>query len=374
MFDQQRGILPAIAASVLLISSTGCAPERIMFGDNIDLDFDWNPVANNQEMMHQPYVAGSTFRIGVYSRFADEDMTGWTVEVRDPEILWIGDVEVEERVEPGEPESLHIDAAALAAGETVLEVFDRYGKLVSATPVEVAVPDRAVLLPNGPLCVHDPSLIVDANDFQVLQDGLSTYLVEFYRGDERLYGNGTLDADSAADIEVDIRQSYLFEDRDWLQVTARSTGIREVTVYSGDVAVETVVFDALTADEVGHLVLHGEPELGAEELDSRTVLAQSYDFVGRPIYGVEYTWTLDGHDEAGYGDLYRYEYDPDDANTLAAYFGDLSDEIPIHGHGYVDSSNNIGCRIDNSGTSAGTTAAIGALLGLVALVRVRRAR
>ncbi len=356
-------LLGVILAS--LFTATGCGPERIYFTDGIDLDFDFNAVSDNTEAMSMPYVTGIDTVIWVHSRWEDEDFTDWTVEVDDPDVLSIDGVIFDGEV----PGILGLEVTAAGDGLTELRLFNPAGKQISVADIEVADPDNAVLSPHGPLIINQPGLIEDEHSFQTLIEGTSTYEVEWYRGNTRLYGNGTLSVDYDPDIWVNIEDSFLFEERDWLQVSPGILGDHHLTLRSNDVAVQDVVFESVPESRVDEVIIHAESELGAEEDDHLVLLAQAYDEDMRPIYGVEFEWDLDGVVGEELGDLYRYTYDRSDAHTVGAYFDGLVDEVTIHGDGYVSSSNNVGCAM--SGTGRGSLATL-ALLGIAGLVLRRR--
>jgi hypothetical protein len=93
--------------------------------------------------------------------------------------------------------------------------------------------------------------------------------------------------------------------------------------------------------------------LGADESHAvkgawLVALGQAYDDQSRQIYGVEFTWDVDGQEQTGWygnaGDLYRYKFDPAKPAMLAANYNGMAAVAQIHsGGGFVDSSNHIGC-------------------------------
>jgi MYXO-CTERM domain-containing protein len=100
-------------------------------------------------------------------------------------------------------------------------------------------------------------------------------------------------------------------------------------------------------------------------------LAQAYDSAGRAIYGVDYSWAVDGQTEIGLGDLYRYTFDPKLPKALAATFDGHDAVAMIHsGGGFVDSSNNLGC----SAVPGGAARPVALLLVAAALALCLRRR
>ena len=89
----------------------------------------------------------------------------------------------------------------------------------------------------------------------------------------------------------------------------------------------------------------------ADDGSQVTVLAQPFDASHRPVYGVDFDWDVDGKQETGEGDLYRYEYDRDTDVHLTARRGAVRSSIDIHSQGgYVDSTNHLGCAASRGET------------------------
>ena len=66
---------------------------------------------------------------------------------------------------------------------------------------------------------------------------------------------------------------------------------------------------------------------------------------GEPIYGVEYTWDVEGEALLETGDLLHYEYDPNFPVMVGASFGDQRAETMIRASTFdVDSTNDEGER------------------------------
>src|SRR5262249_31770742 len=87
------------------------------------------------------------------------------------------------------------------------------------------------------------------------------------------------------------------------------------------------------------------------------------------IFGVDYTWDVDGVLDQGLGDLYRYKYKPGQPVMLGAHHDQQVATAQLHvGEGFVDSSNNVGCAIAAPGGRQGTRAAG----GLAAIARLGR--
>jgi hypothetical protein len=345
----------ALVAGVLL---AGCGGDKFWFVDTVDLTLDFIdvPFIKDEDALHGPYVAGSSFTIFAGTR-DDDRFTDWTVESSDPDVLVLDDV----LFEP-ETGDLAMDATALGDGACELRLIDADGDIRDTADVEVAVPDHAVLRAAGPLFVDDPSLDAEVEAPQILAGGEATFEVVWMRGNDVLHGNGTLTADvTAGDALVDPEDTFLFEDREWLHVTPTT----DATIALSAAGVRVGDFDVRVADAaaIAEVELFGRSEAGLDADDWTVLLAQPFDADGEPIFGVAATWDIDGVAEDGAGDLWRYPFDPADENVVTAHVGELSAEATVHaGEGaFVDSSNNVGCDATGRGP-IGVLGAVGVLL------------
>ncbi len=345
-------------ATVLASGCTG-----IGLADDVDLDWDFAPLIGPSDSLHMPYVAGSSF--GVYTNNADaDDVFGWTVESADSAVLRV------DSTEDG-----RASVTAVGEGVATVSLYDADGNFAYDTELEVRQADRAVLLAHGALIIDRPEMQEEWDEIQVLAGGSATFEIHWYDGEERLYGNGALSVVTTGDITVQARQSFLFEDREWVTFSPNSPGTYDVELRANGVAVRTVRIIAVSEDAVDAVILHGMNESQASQGDTLTVLAQAHDVEGRPIFGVEYTWDLDGEDEEALGDLFRYNYVPGAYAMLGARTTTMDAHVMIQANeGWVDSTNRIGC----SATGGGSTVALAPMaigLGLVVFGwRKRRAR
>jgi uncharacterized protein (TIGR03382 family) len=335
----------------------------VHFSDDVDFEINFLTLLGPSGEMHSPYVAGSTFRIYLETP-TRTDKSGWTLESSAPGVLKVGAPQVSNL-----GETFRVEAAAGAEGEAVLTARDVGGTIVGETRVEVLRPDRVELLAHGPLLLHRPEQ--PAPEARILAGGTATYLARYFRDGRRLSGNGVLTAEPTSSVGVNVLRSYLFEDRDWLQLSPRSIGRFTVDLTVDGQRVGSVPVEAVGEGDIANIVLSGEDERGASKDESLVVVAEAYDREGRPIYGVEYDWDLDGVRERGEGDLYRYRFDRDEPHRLGAHHGGHSAQVMIHGEGYVSSTNFVGC----SAGGAPGAAAIPCLLllaGAALLLRRRR--
>lgn len=363
MQRRQNHLLLAIAV-VAAVGTSGC--RDIYLSDDIDLDFDWNPIEGRGDTLHTPYVVGTQVVISANDVLdQSEDELTWALSSSDEAVLRI-DSQVNGRA----------TCTALSAGTATIRVHDEDGEEIYDGQVEVREPDRAELFAHGPLIIgqsFDEALV--QGPIRILAGGMGTFLVRYYDGDQRLYGNGVLEAQvDGAGLEAEARQSYLFENREWLSLSPEWVGTHHVELFASGISVGQGVVEAVDTSEVAEVALLAEDEGGASEEEWLAVLALAYDFAGEPIYGVEYAWDIDGDLEDGMGDLYRYEYAEDTEVELGANFQEMRDAVWIHAsEGYVSSTNNIGCSAAASRPASRRTAATIAL-ALLGLTLLRRRR
>lgn len=355
---------PLVVALVVALSASACTTVRLT--DDVDLTFDFSPLIGPSNLLHQPYVQGSEMNVYVDHSDNDKDLTGWSLRSNDPTIFSIDDVTFTRFSD----NYFRVHCHANKAGIAVLEVLDSDRHVKHKTTVEVAKPDRIDFLAHGPLLVDRKELDPLTPSPQVLDGGTATFLVRYYQGNRQLNGNRALRVESTSDVAVSTPQSFLFEDRDWLQVTPHSMGDFSLPVKVGDDPVATFVVHSVPETAVAEIRILGEDESRAKRGEWLVALAQAYDAAQKPIFGVEYDWELDGNTEPGEGDLYRYEYDPKLKRNIEARFGAHDAVAVIHGEdGFVDSSNNIGCNTTSLPMSLSSLCAIAFAL----LVSRRRA-
>jgi len=341
-------------ASIALVASLAMACAGPRLADGIDLELDLNPLDGPSDLLHSPYVAGADF--GVWSIHADEeDEVGWTIGTSDPSVI-----RIREQVGDG-----HARASADAPGDVDLMILDAEGEEIHRTAVEVVQPDHAELIAHGPRIVRRPELQPESTgELQVLVGGSGTFLVEWYAGNDRLFGHGALTASSGPGVAVEPRQTHLFEDREWVTFTALEPGRHEVELLANGELTRTITIVAVEEAAIDHVELHGQNEGEAEQGEPLVVYAQAYDADGTPIYGVEYQWDVDGAREEGLGDLYRYEFSPGMLRELCARHGAHESFAMIQSAGgFVDSTNRIGCSVGPVGATGGLPLAGLALIG-----------
>jgi len=175
---------------------------------------------------------------------------------------------------------------------------------------------------------------------------MATFLVRYFDGNQRLFGNGVLRAESVGTDQIELFEetTYVFENREWLQMRPIIANTFAVELFAGDIQVAQFTVEGVTPSEVDRIDLLGESEQGADEEDTLCVLAQAYDRDGHPVYGAEFNWNVNEFEQTQMGDLYLYDYDPDFTVDLSAEFEGLEARISIHSSGgHVSSTNLLGC-------------------------------
>lgn len=372
----------AVIAAIAL--STGCnGGDPVYFYDNVDLSFNWaallvpylEPFTETADQLHGPYVSGSSFTVWVYTERKRLRFDEFTVTSSDPSVFTVENVVVH----PGDDDvhdSIELTVHALGDGLADLQLIDGDGEIFDTAPIDVRRPDRAELHAAGPMFVDSslaPSLTADPH---VLNTSVATFQVQWFDGDELLNGNQSLTLEADPSLGAVVAQTYLFEDREWLLLNPSIEGEYAISLLANGLPVQDVTVTVVPPEAVTRIELIGQDESTAEVPEDTddtatwlTVLGQAFTDDDTPVYGVAYAWNVGGVDEAGYGDLYRYEFDPEQPKTAIAEFNGLSAELDIHaGEGYVDSSNNLGCNTASRQTS---TLAIFAALGLLYRRRTR---
>lgn len=344
---------------VFALALSGCNTARL--ADDVDFVFNFAPLILPSDELHTPYVAGASLRlytIGV----SNEDTERWRLASADPSVLRI------DSTEDGDAE-----VTATGAGETIVTIHDARGDVVHTAPIDVRQADRAELLAHGPLIIGRPELQQEWDEIVILTGGSATFEVHWYDGQERLHGNGALSAVASGDIEVAPRQTFFFENREWVTFTPRTPGEYDVTLRANGVDVRSVRIVAVTEEAIDSAALHGMDESEARQGDPLAVYAQAYGFDGEPIFGVDYAWDLDGEEQEGLGDLFRYHLASGEVRMLGAQRDDLTAHAMIQArHGFVDSTNRLGCSVFAVGGPARVPSA--AAVGLLALTLLRRRR
>lgn len=346
---------------VTLVTSSLMGCHTVYLSDDIDLELDFSLRPSDE--LHLPYVRGTAVRISAHSSDPDDNEHGWSLSSSNPAVLridWQGDGSA--------------SCVAEAVGSSVVCVHDAGGDELHCSTITVRAPTRVTLHAHGPLFLDRPEAEARVGRPKILEGGTATFLVRYFDGDTRLYGNGVLEAHATSPIALEPQTSFLFENCEWLQLTPGLPGHHVVELAVGGRSVGTLDVDAVTPAAVREIELLTEGEGGREDGDELVVLAQALDAGRGVVYGAEFTWDLDQIDEPGQGDLFHYTYQADAEKTLGASFEGLRSEVLIHAKsGHVSSTNFIGC---NAAPGSPARAGSGALLlvGILGLVAWRRGR
>jgi MYXO-CTERM domain-containing protein len=353
---------------ILLWALAGCGPV-VTVDDDVDIVWDFKQLVGPSSEMHTPYVLGASFNLYVESTDDKEKFQGWTVESSNPAILTVGAVQ-----RYSDNRRIFVNAHGVGDGTAQVIVKDSGGSVQTRQSVEVRLPDRAQVMAHGLLIIGKSDAEAQVSELRLLQGGTATFLIRYYLGTRTLSGNGALGVDAPSDVTATTPHTYLFEDRDWLQVTPSMAGSSSISLKVNGVHFSDVPLTVVDSSQVNSVHIQGGDEAHAKKDDWLVALGQAFDDQMRRIYGVDFHWEVDGQlqsswDGSDKGDLYRYQFDPAKPKMLAATYGGVSAVAMIHsGGGFVDSSNHIGC----SYSPGGAAGSWGMLLLLVLFLWKRR--
>jgi uncharacterized protein (TIGR03382 family) len=346
-----------------LLFVIACGGPDITLTDDIDLTWDFGfTLAKFGDTLHTPYVRGAPMVLSVYAKDDSQTFDGWSVESSDPSVFQISSVSAVGKT---------FTATAVAAGEgsAELTVTDDHGSVIGSAGADVLQPDHVQLDAHGYLIMGmDDQASVD--ELRVLDGGTATYVVNYFKGGTELHGNKVLTIDPTPGLVADARETFLFENREWLTVTANgAVGALSLPLRSDGDLVNSMPVTVVPESDIADVLLMTQSESGHKDGDWLVAYAQASDASARRIFGIEYSWNVDGVDQTADGDLYRYQYKSGPSQAVTASRGLHSDTSFIHSEGgFVDSTNNIGC------SAGGSTGILGGLvvLGLVGRRRRRR--
>jgi MYXO-CTERM domain-containing protein len=321
--------------------ATGC--NSVSLTDDIDLVLDFTPLMGPSDALHQPYVQGAQMTIYVHSSDSRTSMSDWTVESLNPEIFTVSNMSHDPQ-----HNTFSFAGQALTAGTAMIAIYDGNHNAQSHHPIVVALPDRVELLAHGLLLIGKSESEASATELRIRAGGTATYLARYYQGEQQLYGNGALSAVAPSGVTPHVAHTFLLENRDWLQLSPSQSGNFMVALSTGGTHVADAPIVSVPDSDAQRVQILGVDESKAHKDDWLVALAQAFDGSERAIYGVDYAWTLDGLTQGNLlemtvGDLYRYQYDPKTPHMLSASFNGMNADTMIHGAGFVDSTNHVGC-------------------------------
>lgn len=350
-----------------LVTVAACG-RTVTLTDDWDLtwDFQLTPFDRYKQDLHTPYVRGAELTLWATSDDDNDKVQNWSIVSADPSIL-----EIEDQMYDGT--SLGAKVLALGEGAVDVAVIDDHGTRVGHGLVSVALPDRVELEAHGYLIVGDDAQ-APVPEARIAQNDTATYLVRYYQGDHELYGNSVLSVGAPSGVVAEPRESYLFEKREWLTLTANALGPSTAQLYVDKALVADVQVIGVPASDITSVALIGQSEKGAKTGDWLVLLAQATDAMGRRVFGVDYQWNVDGNAQTADGDLYRYHYQKGATATVVVDRAGHTDVMDIQSdRGYVDNSNKVGCAAAGGGSLGGAMLVL-ACAGAAASRRSRRRR
>lgn len=318
---------------MLILTLIACQPaDRFFVVDN------FNPgIELSDDSVAGVYAAGSNLHFGVYEAAhwgKQANLRGFTLVSGDPAVIALSSV-------VSSVDTIDAEAAAVGGGTTTLAVLDDAGNVVHEVAVEVAVPDAVAL--TSKLSIDVGSGFVASEPQKVLVGSYSAFEAQFSSGGRGLAAHEVLGAVGGDAMAVEVEDSTLWEDREWLSIWPTLAGGQSVAVLAAGSELAEVQFEAVDITEiVGVQVLGNLTGAGAD--DTVVVGAVGIDAAGAMVLGVSPTWLLpDG--TAWVGDELAYEPDTSIAPvTLTVRFGAVETEVTIAGRptGTLSSST-IGC-------------------------------
>ena len=354
----------------------GCPDDQVSFHDDIDRIFDFqpfHPARRPPDGLHSPYVLGTEFRMYAWRDHDKMELDGAWGESLDPGVLVVSD-----RTSSDSVASFH----CVAMGEGTADVFlyrssDQERTWGRAT-VEVARPASVDMVFAGPFFVdasRDEFRVDGA--VKILVGGTATFLVEYFdEAGRKLAGNNVLEPMPRGDQVIAwAAQTYMSENREWIQVSPKSPGTHEVDLTVAGHTVGRLVIEAVRAGELAFIELLSKDDHRAKEDETLAVLAVGYADTGEPIYGIEFDWAMNGFRQSEAGDLYMYRFQPDTRSNLEATFGHVSQNVRIHADedGWVASTNDLymgfGCAAGGTAGASGIFLVALAALGILVMTR-----
>ncbi|MBN2497232.1 MAG: hypothetical protein JXR96_21750 [Deltaproteobacteria bacterium] len=318
--------------------------------------------------LHTPYVEGVSVAITVARE--DGGVDGWSLRSSDETVMTV------ERSYALDEGVFKTNCHAGGTGRTELEVLDAEGHVRASRTVDVHRPERVDLYPAGLQRVRR-DVDVPAHDCDepilVLAGGTATFEAAYCAGGERLYGNGVLlPAGDAGALGASDKTTYLFQRREYLQLSPAQTGAYLLGLAADrrpEYALARVPAEVVDESAIAEVRIEAEQTYGAQDGETFYLLARAFDERGREIYGVDFEWTIGGQAQTLKGDLLDYAYGEGMHADVEAAAGDASDgkEIAMRS-GQVTSSNLIGCS-----TAAGRASLLAALATAALALARRRA-
>jgi len=340
---------------------TGC--QEAYLTDDIDVVLDFNPLTVD-DALHSPYVIGATVKIVAHSKKKHDSTLGWRLEIDDPDVMEV----VKQR-------DGRATCVAVGAGYTTVRVYSDVGvgKLIHKAEIQVREPTHAKMYAHGPLLVGQKTGRAHVEEPTVLSEKTGTFLVRYFDGETRLFGNGALEVLGHESVTFTTETTYLFENREWLQIRPQKAGRHVFELRAAGIPLGEYAVNAVEKDDVEGLILHKSQDWGAHFGEQLLVWAEAFDIAGNTVFGVEPRWVFDGQPETRVGDLYRYHYNPNKDAVVEAFYRGHEAATTIHAgsEGYVDSTNKVGCTFTGMADKRSSTGLFLLLLAIIPFALLR---
>jgi MYXO-CTERM domain-containing protein len=286
----------------------GCTSEFV-FTDSVNSRFlERTPRAEFGDELSTPYVVGARFTTYIEDRDRDTNFNGWTVRVTDPRVLKLR----EEQPRWVDAHTLALDLEAVGAGTTDLLLLDPSGTVQGSASAEVKLPTRALLFASAIAALEDEDFRGATPHPQLLAGGTASFVVQYLADDLRLQGSTQLEVATTPAIEASVQHSRAADNRDILQISAGEPGLEALELWVGGVQLQRVEVDVVGPEAVAAIdLIHRKGAPSAEAEGDWLVVAQAYDDLRVPVYGVGFGWDLEGQTFEQAGDVLVYAHDPD---------------------------------------------------------------
>jgi MYXO-CTERM domain-containing protein len=347
----------------------GCTSE-FTFTDSVNSRFlERAPRAEFGDELSTPYVLGARFTTYIEDREGDANFAGWTVRVADPGVLALR----EEAPRWVDAHTLALELEAVGEGTTELLLLDPSGEVQGSASAEVRAPTRAQLFASAIAALEDEDFRGETPHPQILTGGTASFVVQYLADDLRLQGSTQLEVATTAAIEAVIQHSRAADNRDIVQISAGEPGLEALELWVGGVQLQRVEVDVVGPEAVAAIdLIHRKGASSAESEGDWLVVAQAYDELRDPVYGVGFGWDLEGQTFEQAGDVLVYAHDAERENlkTVTAWAGGIEASMSIYAADaevFTSNDDAFNCNVDG-----GRAAPWWALVLLLGLGRRRR--
>lgn len=319
-------LLPVFAAALL----GGCTSE-FAFTDSVNSRFlERAPRADFGDELSTPYVLGARFTTYIEDREKGTNFTGWTVRVTDPRVLSLRDPEPRWV----DAHTLALDLEAVGAGTTELLLLDPNGEVQGSASAEVRAPTRALLFASAIAALEDDDFRGETPHPQLLAGGTASFVVQYLDDDLRLQGSTQLEVSTTPAIEAVIQHSRAADNRDIVQISASDApGLEALELWVGGLQLQRVEVDVVGPEAVAAIdLIHRKGASSAESEGDWLVVAQAYDDLRDPVYGVGFGWDIEGRTFEQAGDVLVYAHDPerDSLKTVTAWAAGIEATMSVY--------------------------------------------